>query len=103
MKSTPATHIFALLLLGAPAASAMAATAPPSSNDQAAYEPAPVPDDDAYGPSAPAATGTRVSPGLYMPGNQFRGDGFSPGSSSQAYEERNFRPGPIMNFTMPLK
>lgn len=78
------------------------ATAEPTQSAQG-FQPAPMPDPDLYLPAQPAQTGTQVMPGLYHPNTQFRGDGFSPGSSSQVYEERNFRPGPVMNITVPLQ
>lgn len=67
------------------------------------FEPAPTPDRDALGPLTPRATNDpQLSPTLFTRRNQYRGDGFSPGSTAQEEQERNVRPGAGFNLRMPL-
>jgi hypothetical protein len=99
-KTSAAARILALLLLAAaaPMPNGSVAIAPGP-----VYEPAPVPDQDLYAPIAPPNNDPRLAPSLFHTQEQFRGDGYSPGSTSQSYEERNWRPTPGVNFTVPLK
>jgi hypothetical protein len=105
MNRTPSIFAIGLLLLaaaGAPAvaappAAAASATAPPS------YEPAPMPNQDLFAPVQRASEDPEISPTVFKPGTQFRGDGYSPGSTSQSYEERHLLPGYGVNLSVPLK
>lgn len=68
-----------------------------------AFEPAPTPNRDASGPAAPRASNEpQLSPTLFTRRNQFRGDGYSPGSTAQEEQERKVRPGAGFNLRMPL-
>jgi hypothetical protein len=102
MNPTSFTPTLALLLLAATVASAGAAT-PTAPSNAPAYEPAPMPNHDLFAPVQRASEDPQLSPTLFKPGTQFRGDGFSAGSTSQSYEERNMKPGYGVNFSVPLK
>ena len=68
-----------------------------------AFEPAPTPNRDASGPPVPRASNEpQLSPTLFTRRNQFRGDGYSPGSTAQEEQERRVRPGAGFNLRMPL-
>jgi hypothetical protein len=66
------------------------------------FEPAPMPNDDMSGPQIAQQQGARWSPTLLQPRTQFRGDGFSYGSTVQGVQERRVNPTPVMNLKMPL-
>lgn len=66
------------------------------------FEPAPTPDRDT-GLAAPRASNDpSLGPALFTRRNQYRGDGFSPGSTAQEEQERRVRPGVGLNLRMPL-
>lgn len=68
------------------------------------YEPAPMPDSDYRGPQADAAQPeTHISPALFNTATQYRGDGFSPHSTAQDAQEKNFKPGAGFNLKVPLQ
>lgn len=67
------------------------------------YEPAPMPNEDLYAPLQPADPDPRISPTVFRPSRQFRGDGYSAGSSSQGYQERHMLPAAGVNLSVPLK
>jgi hypothetical protein len=69
----------------------------------AGYEPAPVPDRDLAAPAPAPTNGAEVSPSLFMPKTQFRGDGYMSGSTSQSVQEKNVRPAAGFNVRMPLQ
>lgn len=96
------TPALTLLLLAAPLAAARAAGTPPPANAPN-YEPAPVPDENLYAPQKAASEDPELRPALFRPRTQFRGNGFSPGSTSQSYEERRVIPGAGVNLSVPLK
>lgn len=67
------------------------------------FEPAPTPNRDASGPAPPRASNDpELSPTLFTRRNQFRGDGYSPGSTAQEEQERKVKPGAGFNLRMPL-
>jgi hypothetical protein len=69
-----------------------------------AYEPAPLPNRDLSAPqqaSAPAET--HLAPTLFTQREQFRGDGYSPGSTAQSEQEHRLRPGAGISLHMPLE
>ena len=67
------------------------------------FEPAPTPNRDAFGPSLPRASNDpELSPTLFTRRNQYRGDGYSPGSTAQEEQERKVMPGAGFNLRMPL-
>jgi hypothetical protein len=66
--------------------------------------PAPMPNADIFAPiprvEDPKAT--QVTPHLFSPQQQFRGDGYSPGSTVQASQERQLKPAPGISMKVPL-
>lgn len=67
------------------------------------FEPAPTPNRDASAPPPPrAGNDPQLSPTLFTRRNQFRGDGYSPGSTAQEEQERKVKPGAGFNLRMPL-
>ncbi len=68
------------------------------------YDPAPTPNRDLDGPRAPRASNSpELAPGLFTRGEQYRGEGYSPGSSAQAEQDRRARPGAGFKLRMPLQ
>ena len=67
-------------------------------------EPAPLPDREVTGPAAGSggASGPTVSPTVFANREQYRGDGFSRGSTAQAEQERNVRPSVGFKLRMPF-
>jgi hypothetical protein len=67
-------------------------------------EPAPMPDADIFAPvphiDDPKAA--HVTPSLFRPKTQFRGDGYSPGSTVQESQERTLKPAPGISLKVPL-
>ncbi len=67
-------------------------------------EPAPMPDADIFAPvprvDDPKAA--HVTPSLFRPKTQFRGDGYSPGSTAQESQERILKPAPGISLKVPL-
>jgi len=67
-------------------------------------EPAPMPDADIFAPiprvDDPKAA--HVTPNLFRPKTQFRGDGYSPGSTVQESQERTLKPAPGISLKVPL-
>ncbi len=102
MTCRHATPILALLLLAAASASASAAGTGTLS-DGPTYEPAPMPNHDLFAPTQRASEDPQISPTVFKPSTQFRGDGLLPGSTSQGYEERHMLPGYGVNLSVPLK
>lgn len=77
------------------------ATRPPANGP--VFEPAPTPDRDNTGPTGPRASNDpTLAPALFTRRNQYRGDGFSPGSTAQEEQERRVKPGAGFNLRMPL-
>lgn len=68
------------------------------------YDPAPTPNRDIDGPQAPrAGNSPELAPSLFTRGQQYRGEGFSAGSSSQVEQERRARPGAGFKLRLPLQ
>ncbi len=67
-----------------------------------AYEPAPLPNRDLTVPTTRQSEEPNLSPTLFTTKTQYRGDGFSPGSTAQADQERRARPGAGFSLHMPL-
>ncbi len=81
-----------------PTPQAMGSTAPGP-----VYTPAPTPNRDELPPSGPrASTAPTVGPGLFTRGQQYRGEGYSEGSTAQAEQEKRARPGAGFRLRMPL-
>lgn len=88
------------LLLPLPPAPPRGGPSPPLPN----YDPAPTPNREIDAPQGPrAGNSTELAPGLFTRGQQYRGDGYSPGSSAQAEQERRARPGAGFKLRMPLQ
>jgi hypothetical protein len=66
------------------------------------FQPAPTPNRDAALPTARASDQPRVTPSLFTTPNQYRGDGFSPGSTAQSEQERHMKPGAGFSLHMPF-
>lgn len=96
LQATPAPSP----LLPLPATPRQAAR-PPA--DGPVFEPAPTPDRDNTGPTGPRASNDpTLAPALFTRRNQYRGEGFSPGSTAQEEQERRVKPGAGFNLRMPL-
>jgi hypothetical protein len=67
-----------------------------------AYEAAPLPNRDLNGPITRGASGPSWTPSLFTTKNQYRGDGFAPGSTAQGEQERNMKPGAGFSLHMPF-
>ena len=67
------------------------------------YAPAPLPNRDVDAPSGPRASNdTTVAPSLFTRRDEYRGEGFSRGSTSQSEVEKRVKPGAGINLRMPL-
>ncbi len=68
------------------------------------YDPAPTPNRDIDAPQGPrAGNSPELAPSLFTRGQQFRGDGYSAGSTAQAEQERRARPGAGFKLRLPLQ
>ncbi len=68
------------------------------------YDPAPTPNRDVDAPQGPRANNSpELAPSLFTRGQQYRGEGYSPGSSAQAEQERRARPGAGFKLRLPLQ
>jgi len=66
------------------------------------FEPAPTPDRDVRLPTTRASDKPSFGPSLFTTPNQYRGDGFSPGSTAQAEQEKRTKPGAGFSLHMPF-
>jgi len=66
------------------------------------FEPAPTPNRDVSIPAVRASDKPSLSPSLFTTRNQYRGDGFSPGSTAQSEQERRMKPGAGFSLHMPF-
>lgn len=76
------------------------APAPPPGRS---YAPAPMPNRDLSAPQASASNDPQFGPSLFLPREQFRGDGFSPGSTAQSEQERRLKPTPGFRLSVPVQ
>ncbi len=68
------------------------------------FTPAPVPNQDAAGPSGPrAGRDAELAPSFFTRSNQYRGEGYSANSSSQIQQDRRVQPGAGVNLRVPLQ
>lgn len=68
------------------------------------YDPAPTPNREIDAPQGPRASNAPdLAPSLFTRGQQYRGEGFSAGSSPQAEQERRARPGAGFKLRLPLQ
>ena len=68
------------------------------------YEAAPLPNRDLSAPRATSAPAEpSLAPTLFTQREQYRGDGFSPGSTAQSEQERRLHPGAGFSLHMPLQ
>ena len=73
--------------------------APPASE----FQPAPLPNRNLEAPlGARAGNNTSVSPSLVNRTDTYRGEGFSPGSTAAADQDKRARPGAALNLKMPF-
>jgi len=66
------------------------------------FEPAPTPNRDASLPTTRASEKPSFGPSLFTTKNQYRGDGFSPGSTAQSEQEKRVKPGAGFSLHMPF-
>jgi hypothetical protein len=62
-----------------------------------------MPDEDIYAPAPVEDDKGKLAATLYQPKDQFRGDGFFRGSTSQSVIERNLKPAPTLLMKVPLE
>jgi hypothetical protein len=68
------------------------------------YDVAPTPNRDLDAPTGPRANAApELEPGLFTRGQQYRGEGYSSGSSAQAEQERRIRPGAGFKLHLPFQ
>lgn len=68
------------------------------------FTPAPVPDQDVALPGGPrAGSEAEFTPRLFIRRDQYRGEGYSAGSSSQVQQDRRAQPGAGVNLRVPLQ
>ena len=66
-------------------------------------QPAPLPNRDYEAPGAGTdSSSTSVSPSLFTRSDQYRGEGFTKGSTAQSDQDRRVRPGAGFSLKMPL-
>lgn len=67
------------------------------------FQPAPLPNRNLNTPAPERATNEpSLAPTLFTTRTQFRGDGFSAGSTAQSEQERKLRPGAGFSLHMPI-
>ncbi len=68
------------------------------------FQPAPLPNRDYEAPAGPrASNSTELAPRVITRKEPYRGEGFSPGSTSEAETDRRAKPGAGFNLRMPLQ
>ncbi len=68
------------------------------------YDLAPTPNREIDAPQGPRASNSpELAPSLFTRGQQYRGEGYSQGSSAQAEQERRALPGAGFKLRMPLQ
>ncbi len=77
---------------------------PQSSPTSREFQPAPLPNRDYEAPAGPRASNSaELAPGVFTRKELYRGEGFSPGSTSAAETDRRAKPGAGFNLRMPLQ
>ena len=80
-----------------------AAPVPVTAHVQTAmFEPAPVPNQDASGPSSVIDPSTGLGPRIFSSKNEFEGDGFSGSSSQAATLDARKQPAAGLGFNVPV-
>lgn len=91
------------LTLAVPSDGGFSLGAPATPGAVPSFQPAPLPNRNILTPQAPrASTEPSLAPTLFTTRTQFRGDGFSPGSTAQSEQERKLKPGAGFSLHMPL-
>ncbi len=91
-------------LLPAPPARPLGTPTRPGGQPGPNYDVAPTPNRDIDGPQAPRASNSpELAPGLFTRGQQYRGEGYSPGSSAQSAQERRAQPGAGFKLRLPFQ
>ena len=91
------------LTLAVPAEGGFSLGTPALPRGTPSFQPAPLPNRDLSTPQgARASNDPTVSPTLFTTRTQFRGDGFSQGSTAQGEQEHKIRPGAGISLHMPL-
>ena len=68
------------------------------------YDPAPLPNRDLDAPYDPRGQAApELGPGVFTRREQYRGDGFSPGSTAQSDQDRRAKPGAGFKLRMPFQ
>lgn len=67
------------------------------------FQAAPMPDADMSAPLPPTPKTAELSPALFQPRKQFRGDGYAPGSTAQGWQEQRLKPAPGVSLKVPLQ
>jgi hypothetical protein len=76
----------------------------PSAGAGPSYDVAPTPNRDLDAPAGPRANAApQLAPGIFTRSEQYRGEGYSAGSSAQAEQERRVRPGAGFKLRLPLQ
>jgi hypothetical protein len=75
---------------------------PPAAGPPSLYQPAPLPNRDAELAPPRASNATTLAPSLFTRPDEYRGDGFSKGSTAQSEQEKRLRPGAGFSLKMPL-
>lgn len=105
LAAGPAPRGHPLVLATTPGVSSDALTpdGAPAPGLGSAYQPAPVPDRDLSAPVEAQGSGPQFDPTLFTPRQQFRGDGFMPGSTEQSVAQKNIGAAPGFNLKVPLE
>ena len=91
------------LTLAVPADGGFSLNAPAAPGTSPSFQPAPLPNRNLSTPQNARATNEpTLAPTLFTTRTQFRGDGFSPGSTAQSEQEKNLKPGAGFSLHMPL-
>lgn len=91
------------LTLSVPADGGFSLGAPALPKGAPSFQPAPMANRDLSTPQgARASNEPTVSPTLFTTRTQFRGDGFSQGSTAQSEQEHKLRPGAGISLHMPF-
>ncbi len=91
------------LTLAVPPDGGFSLTAPATPGAAPPFQLAPLPNRDLSTPQGPRASNEpTLAPTLFTTRTQFRGDGFSPGSTAQSEQERKLKPGAGFSLHMPF-